>query len=542
MIRSHWVTGLGLAPIALAIALAGPSCQSVVEDMDGTGGEELGGSGGGDTTGGTSTGGMGGMGGAQGGMAGEGSGGLGTGGTTSSCDPAVQACAGATIVHVSPDGDDTADGSAEAPIASLGEALVRVAALVEGGEEFPLIYLCATAGPYGETLGLGAEHGAVGIFGGFDCDGFVSSEARAVLVAAGSSGHRIEGATKVTLGDLQLEAPDANGAGRSSVALTVVDSTEVRLLRSDLLAGEGSPGASGMGYSDPAESGATGNAGTAACVAGASEVNPGGPAAVTSCGGETTASVGGLGGPGGGGLLPTAGVAGDPGEPDGGPAGKGEDATACENGDNGEPGAGGEHGTPSVAFGTVDEDGYTPPQGGDGSPGALGRGGGGGGGAAKPGACETGASGGSGGGGGCPGAPAAGGRGGGGSFGLISVASSIELVELNIIVAVGGEGGAGGDGQVGGDGADPGGPGLGASGGNDACSGGNGGRGGNGGSGAGGAGGPSVGVVHVAPVSVSETGVTVDLPPSAADGGPGGVQYELAGAGPTGLLASSWAP
>jgi len=548
MLASHLrsASGLLLASLCLTFGLIGPSCQNRAGDCNETlscetGGGDSGGNGtgGGQTTGGAAQGGMGGEGGmgGLGGSSGGGTGGDGSGGMMP-CDPSQEECTSETIVHVSPDGDDTADGSAEAPIASLGEALVRVAALVADGEEMPMIYLCATAGPFQETLTLGAEHGALGIFGGFDCEGFVSGDVQTVLVAAEPSGHRIEGATGVRLGDLQLESPNASEPGESSVALTVVDSTGILIARTDLVAGEGAPGAPGMGYSEPAAEGTDGNPGVNACVYGATEVSPGGPAAVTTCGALT--STGGKGGLGGGGIAAATGGDGDPGTPDGGPAGKGEDATECENGDTGEAGSAGNDGTLSPQFGGIDEAGYTPPVGGNGTPGEMGRGGGGGGGAALPVGCDTGASGGSGGGGGCPGAGAEGGQGGGGSFGLISVGSSLELIELGVVVALGGAGGVGGNRQLGGARGDGASGGLADGYGVDACSGGDGGSGGRGGSGAGGAGGPSVGVAFVGMEPLGLGDVAVDRPSTGADGGPGGIQHVLTGAGPAGLSADTW--
>jgi hypothetical protein len=546
MLRSHLRSASIVAFLTLGIALIGTSCQNRAGDCaetltcgtgggnDGTGGETT------DTGGSAPEGGMGG----QGGLGGLGGlGGQGTGGTIEPCDPTQEECVGEVIVHVSPAGDDGADGSLDAPVQTVAQALTLVAEAVEAGEVAPLVYLCATGDAYEETLTLRPEHGAVGVYGGFDCDGFAASDQRAVVIAADANGHSIEGATGVTLGDLHLESPSATGnQGASSYGLRVIESTGIRILRSDIVAGEGAPGADGMGYeaTTRAEPGAEGNPGTDACVVGGGPANEGGDPAVTTCGGSATESIGGEGGPGG--LLSFPGGDGAEGEPDGGTLGDGEDGDLCTGGGNGSTGTHGSHGPMSEALGTLSADGYAPPVGGNGLSGGVGEGGGGGGGAAKPATCDTGASGGSGGGGGCPGAGASGGQGGGGSFGLLVLSSQAQLSEVDIAVAIGGEGGDGGDGQLGGtpgQGAEGGVPGLSLS--NPACRGGNGGFGGTGGSGAGGSGGPSIGIAYIgdAPVGLAE--VTATLPDDGAPGGPGGTLND-AGEGPTGLVQASWAP
>lgn len=538
MLRSHFRSFAVVLLLLLGLGLLGTSCQNRAGDCmetltceatggtEATGGSEPG-------SGGSAEGGQGGLGGAQGGMGGMG------GTTIEPCDPTKEECSGGFIVHVSPLGDDDGDGSAADPVQTISTALARVATAVEeDGEDQPLIYLCATAGSYTETLTLGPQYGTLGIFGGFECENFEAAEERALVVAEAASGHRIEAASGVTLGDLELESPDATGnEGASSIVLTVVESTGVQILRSELVAGEGAPGAEGEGYTvaERAPQGAEGNEGTDACVV-TSGVNEGGAAVTSSCGSGPSASVGGNGGPGGVSSFP--GGDGAPGQPDGGTAGTGEDGGICMPGGPGEPGGNGEPGVPSSALGSIDEDGYAPPVGGAGTSGEIGEGGGGGGGAAKPGSCTTGASGGSGGGGGCPGAGAAGGQGGGGSFGLVSVSSQVELLDVAVVLAGGGQGGVGGDGQPGGlfgTGAVGGTPGD-AGDGTQACRGGDGGQGGRGGAGAGGAGGPAIGVAYVGPAPSGDPEVEL---PSAAPGGDGGALNTPEGDGLPGVVQAS---
>lgn len=532
--------GVGFWLLVLVSGLV-PACSDGTAGEDGAGAPGVTGGSSNDGTGGAAP--EGGMGG-DGGLGGVGGmGGQGTGGTVDPCDQTEEGCTEEVIVHVSPDGDDDGAGTREAPVETVAKALELVALAVEAGATAPSVYLCATEGAYMETLTIGPEHGAVSIQGGFDCESFEASEERALLHAENSRGHRIEGASGVKLSDMILRSPNAKGAGTSSYGLWVVESTDVRIQRSEVIAGKGAAGADGVGYesTDTAEAGAEGNPGTDACVVTGGAINVGGEPVTTSCGGEPTESIGGEGGPGGVSTFP--GGDGVEGEPDGGTLGAGENADACTNGGNGSPGVAGEHGTASQALGPLSDAGlYVPLSGGNGTAGTVGEGGGGGGGAAKPASCETGASGGSGGGGGCPGVGAGGGNGGGGSFGIMSMAAEVELSDVSISVAVGGTGGAGGDGQLGGNrGAGAAGGTPVASGGTDACSGGNGGRGGNGGSGAGGAGGPSIAVVHTGDAPSGLDNLSLTLPEAGAAGGPGGSLNE-AGQGPVGIVQAAWAP
>lgn len=453
--------------------------------------------------------------------------------TLEPCDPTVDDCSDHLILYVSPLGFDGGAGTVVEPLQTVGEALERVAVRVNLGEPAPLVYACATAGDYEETLHISQEHGHVGIFGGFECESFARHPARTVLVSATPSGHRIERANGVTLGDLRLKSPDAGANGESSLALTVVESTGVRILRSRLVAGEGAPGAGGYAPKEQAAPGAKANAGRVACLPDSVPINAGGAEAETFCGGVASGSVGGIGGPGGGGWIADAGSSGAPGEPDGGVAG----TAGCTAGGDGDAGGTGEAGLPSEPFGVLNEAGYFPPVGGSGTAGLVGEGGGGGGSAAKPPEpCTSGASGGSGGGGGCPGAGATGGQGGGGSFGLVSIHSDVELSDVGIVVAEGGGGGRGGDGQLGGDGANGGARGYGAGGGDDACLGGAGGDGGDGGSGGGGAGGPSIGVAYSGAPPVGEAEIA--LPSVESEGGEGGF-LNPEGVAPAGLVQES---
>ena len=505
-----------------------PACGSY-EPGDGGGEGAAGGAGG--------AGGMGGL----GGVAGEGGAAGGTDGTGGAsaeepefCDPTVDDCDGPGVLYVSPLGFDGAAGTVTDPIQTMKEALQRAALRVNLGQAPPVIHACATAGRYTETLQINAEHGRIGIFGGFECELFESSEERATFVATEPSGHRIEGADWVILKNLRLKSPDASVPAESSRVLTVIDSTGVRIVRSELVAGAGAPGVDGegVGWAERAEAGAPGNPGNEACPNNQFGINPGGMSVTTRCS-DSSRSIGGDGGPGADGTEGfESGYPGQPGHPSGGTAGKGEETQSCTDGGHGEPGKPGAPGLPSEPFGRLSDAGYLPPLGGDGAAGTIGGGGGGGGGSAKPATCAMGASGGSGGGGGCPGVGATGGQGGGGSFGLVTVMSALELSQVTITLAQGGAGGRGGNGQVGGNGAEGGLPGDGAGVGNDACAGGHGGNGGGGGAGAGGAGGPAIGVAYS---GIAPTGAAVVVLPLAAQGGYPGFGH-LGGSGVPGVV------
>ena len=355
------------------------------------------------------------------------------------CSPLEGDCAEPAL-YVSPSGSDHADGSAEAPLATLGRALT-----LAGGRGLS-IYACATLGPYVETLQLGPEHAGLRLLGGADCEDFSPTGARTHLVAQEASGHRIVGVSDVVLSRFTLTSPDAEEPGQSSIGLWISASDAVRLEQSVVSAGDGADGQAGESLPNPAESGADGNPGTDACVVPGDSLNLGGLAVTTTCQGVATVSSGGRGGSGGGGLNTPSGGAGEDGTPEdgGGLAGSGEaqsGGTACEDGGKGSPGGAGNAGAPAPQVGLLDASGYYPTLGHSGTDGTVGGGGGGGGGAkqaASP-ACPTGASGGSGGGGGCPGVGAGGGQSGGGSFGIVSYQSSLALQDVTVTVGLAGQ-------------------------------------------------------------------------------------------------------
>lgn len=478
----------------------------------------------------------GGGGGSSGGLGGDG----GSSQTPVGCDPVSEECEPAMVIHVSPSGNDEAAGTAEEPVATVARALDLVAESNEAGS----VYVCSDGGGYAETLTLGEAHLGIAIVGGYSCEDFSRNDVPAEFEAGAASGHRIAGATGALIADLVLVSPAAAGAGASSMALTVLETEGVRILRTTLESGAGAAGADGEGFvgdaTDRAEPGVDGNAGHTACPASADLVFTTGLPVTTTCGGVVTASAsgeGGLGAPGAGDA--SSGTAGAPVSATGGEAGAGQTALAsCDPGGNGEAGEEGVHGQGAAGIGALGGGGYVPTVAASGAVGEVGQAGGGGGGARKGGApeCLSGARGGSGGSGGCGGGAGGGGQSGGGSFALVSVRSSVEVDELTLVVAGGGAGGAGGNGQMGGVPGNSGGGGSSGGGGAMACQGGVGGTGGSGGSGGGGSGGPSIGIAYVGePVVTRE--VNVMLPEDGAAGGSGGL-YNTSGAGSAGLVTA----
>jgi hypothetical protein len=359
---------------------------------------------------------------------------------------------------------------------------------------------------------------ALDIFGGLDCANgwpWVGDTMKSTLAGAPDEIPltMTASASGAMLADFAIEAADAAIEGGSSIAM-VVDGAGVALVRCDVNAGNGMPGAKGetptdsVGPTDPTSTDIKGNDGTAACMdpmqqfGGAAKENSFCP----------VASGGPLGGAGGNGTatngdagaiqpMATAQTAlGGVGEPAVGAwaCGGMEPNGGGDGGVNGPPGAPGAGATDAPSLGILSSNGYTGIAGQPGLPGAPGQGGGGGGGAKGKSGC-AGASGGGGGAGGCGGQGGLGGQPGGASIGIISLGATLSFDMVTIRTGNGGDGGEGGDGQGGGTG------GLGGIGGSgdtnnpatlNACGGGQGGQGGTGGKGGGGRGGHAIGIAH----------------------------------------------
>ena len=447
--------------------------------------------------------------------------------------------AGGPALYVSTTGSDGAEGTREAPLASLAEALGRAAA-----DDYGSIRIAA--GVYTTPAADLAD--GVKVTGGFDPESWAAGGGETVLV--GTDPTVLTAASlelPTTLASLTIEAADA-GTGDGSYGILVRNTASLRVVDSIVragLGGDGSPGASGndRGDADDGDDGVD-------CSDGNCNVPTSGGAGGSGSCGDSAAG----GGPGGnGGDIPTP-LLFDGNGQDGfdsadGTSGGGDGGDECfaiwpdscvagiggrgDDGDDGnlvtEPGPGGSGGTATAAgwFGT---------RGGQGRAGESGSGGGGGGGGGGKAhqpliVLESGVGGGGGGAGGCGGGAGTGGDGGGASVALWIWESDVTIEDSTLESRSGGNGGnggVGGDGGQGGTGGD----------GGESDDGGDGGRGGNGGdgsagtSGGGGAGGISF-AAYVAGGSLTEIGDNLLLSGSGGSGGnPGGVEGDAGLVGP----------
>lgn len=421
----------------------------------------------------------------------------GSGGTGLQCpdDPALGPVAPECGIWVSAGkGDDTAEGTQDAPVATLTRA-VELAAKERGR-----VYACAET--WAETLVM---PGHVSLHGGFDCENgwaYVGGEEKqSILASPGpialtwADGDDSE--TTPFLTDFHIESADAVEPGGSSIVVFIQAKDLFATIQRCLLIGgngaHGEDGAPGDMDGQPAPSGVSGMQGQSACSGPGSK---GGAPPQNIC--ESGISKGGIGGDSGP-LTATNGGAGEPAaDPPAGEGGLGEQSgPQCTPGQSGASGTAGSYGLGGKeGLSRLTVDGFIGVAGEDGKPGAPGQGGGGGGatfgsvavcGAANPG----GAAGGSGGAGGCGGKPGRGGLPGGASF-VVATLSETVIWESILIAGDGGNGGNGGPPQDGGSGGLPGLGGAGAGTIKPGCAGGNGGSGGEGGWGGGGAGGLSL--------------------------------------------------
>ena len=428
-------------------------------------------------------------------------------------DPAVAPAEDRCGVFVSSSaGKDEGPGTRAQPVLTMERAI----ALAQAG---PMrVYACAEAFLEPVVVPAGVE-----VWGGLDCAkdwNYLGGNSKTVIApAAGTTPLRFEagGGTSV-VADMRAEAADAAVPSGSSIAAMVMQGAAVEILRSELIAGDGAPGANGRdGGSSPAQTGVAGADGGNACSA---DVVPGGTSVTRDCGGLTSA-----GGQGGQGTI-TAPGDGQPGEPapvpnpggfGAGGLGQRSAVALCTVGVEGDLGAAGMHGDGGRGAGRLSLAGWEGEAGKDGGNGLPGQGGGGGG-ASLGGAmlcgnnqARGGAGGGSGGAGGCGGRGGKGGGYGGASIGLLNLGTQVAIRMSTIVTSNGGDGGNGGLRQAGGLGGVGGLGGAGSNAVQPGCHGGEGGRGGNGGNGGGGAGGSSIGIAHVFGLPVTQEGVIIQV-------------------------------
>jgi len=405
---------------------------------------------------------------------------------------------------VSHRGSDTAVGTRQDPFATIQRALDVARDTPTSDDIF------IAGGYYHESPFLAAE---VGVYGGFDPGTWVRDLDLTATRIIGQSrvvhGHNLN---LVNLDGLQVLTAAADTVTGSTMAIQIVDSSDITLTRLKLTARDGGDGPEqSLPLSPPRTPGGAPGQDTSDFLtpqggAGGSRIDlhDGGDGAV----GSLINGFQGIGGDGpNGGLGGGGGVMGYPG------------STGAQGG----TGAVGENATEGgAAFGTLDTQGdYQPANGRSGSVGLKGSGGGGGGSGGGA-VIVFGASGGGGGTGGEGGYGGFPGLGGGGSFGIVMVnVSGVSITGCQIATGSGGQGGPGGTGGSGGPGGSGGAGGeqtfnaLGAGAGG---KGGNGGTGGTGGFGSGGGGGPSIGILHRATSNVTVTDMTFQI----GQGGPGG--------------------
>ncbi|WP_437732380.1 PGRS family protein [Sorangium sp. So ce1335] len=447
-------------------------------------------------------------------------------------------------VFVSSSGSDGNPATKEAPVKTLGEALLRAE---ESGKR--RVYACAEAFEEAVEVTRG-----VTIYGGLDCTngwGWAGEEKKTVLTAGVGAiplvvrGRGGEASVRVEDVHVQVRGvgPDEQVrlAGVSSIAV-LAEEASVELARCVLEAGDAAAGEAGDAHEVSAMRGADGKPGAEAC-SGAGVL--GGLPVKNDCGtpedvsDDSSSGLGGVGAADSGG----PGAKGSPGTMVNGGMGEegSAESTMCTEGTAGVDGGEGGPGAGATGLGELSASGYSGVAGNDGVKGGTAQGGGGGGGA-KGGvgadkcpdeASAGGASGGSGGAGGCGGAGGRGGGAGGASIALISLNATVSFEEVTLKTGRGGVGGKGGAGQEGGDGG-AGGPGgtkpEGATALNDACAGGAGGKGGAGGLGGGGRGGHAIGIAYKG-AAPSTQGATIEL----GEAGPGGAGADAAGEGAAGV-------
>jgi hypothetical protein len=417
-------------------------------------------------------------------------------------------------VFVSRAGNDGAAGTRAAPLKTLTAGITK--ALLGAKRVF------ACAGTYEEHLVIGTSQDGVGVYGGFDCSGWMYQASNLVKVAPSTTGYALE-VDSLTVGakfeDLEFDAQNAQMPGDSSIAVFANQSV-VTFRRVTMKAGDGAMelgGDAGSNYTttqapygNDADGGTGGAKQTCTCLNG-------------------DQSVGGAGGAGG--AQPSFGAVGAP-PLDGGAGGRpGTGSCSTGSGGNGAGSSDAPVATGAMTSGALGPQGWSPGLGAAGATASVAQGGGGGGG--NTGAAGRGG-GGSGGCGGCGGRGGTAGRGGGSSFALLSYKSTVAIDSGAFASAngqTGGPGGAGQAGQMGGFSGNASSPG---------CQGGPGGTGGGGSGGGGGAGGLSVaiGYVGAAPMETGTVTKTVGNFGTGGAGGAGGGANNAGGKGRDGVATA----
>ncbi len=467
-----------------------------------------------------------------------------------SADPQSERCfvSDAYAIFVAPYGRATNPGTAQAPVDTISTALNKALSA-----ELHVILVCG--GSYTDAVSIDSTLGALSIYGGFTCPGPVDGgplEGGAADAGGGDPASAAPGwvwmgsgapttinsssftaaltikgdANRLKIADLSFTAQaavgqDSTGAGNSSVAGWITQSTNVSLLRVAFLARDGVSGQNGGAYTSNMFPGApTTLAGHDSGFESASAALPNSGSSTTcKCPDGTTYSMGGQGSPNSSavpGATGSSNPAATPASPFDGTGGT-TGTIACTNGHSGVGGGAVAPAAGATTLGTMSSGLWEPAAGAQGARGNPGQGGGGGGTYdCSQGGCDTQTPGAGGACGGCGGAAGLQGTGGGSSFALAIYDSVVDIRTSRFASGSGGSGGSGSPGeggQAGGAGGQP----VGGSLVNGVCSGGNGGPGSGGGGGGGGAGGSSVGIAWTGTPGITLDGalVSADVPTAA---------------------------
>jgi hypothetical protein len=432
-------------------------------------------------------------------------------------------CVPGVFVSLTKGNDTSGTGKLSAPYKTIGKGLSQ------GVKDSKRVYVCDDGTGYAESLTIEAQLDGLSVLGGYDCTTWIRADgARTKVHPVTGVPLTVKGLTDgLTLESFELDAPDATGAGGSSIGVVVDTAMKVVFRETKVVAGKGAAGQAGVDGVKGVDGPAAGNGqkGSDAFCPGGVTLQPGGAwGSNSSCN-----SHGGTGGP----SQNADGFAGSAGDPRANvtPANvnnRGSEGSTGEDGKKGSDGDDGMSGTAITSQGFFLQTGYTPaPPGGSGTDGFVAQGGGGGGASNATSLC-IGASGGAGGMGGCGGKLGTGGSGGGASVALLVWSSAVTLDHCELISASGGAGGKGGNGGPGGLGKDgaEGGAAYAGDAGAPVGKGGHGGPGGNGGpggSGAGGNGGPSYAIVYKGAAAPTKSNMTSLTQGTGGDPGAGGI-------------------
>ncbi|HMA94966.1 MAG TPA: hypothetical protein VKP30_19880, partial [Polyangiaceae bacterium] len=142
-------------------------------------------------------------------------------------------------VFVSPDGLDSAVGTLDDPVRTIGKAVTL--AQTSGGKR-PDILICAATYPE-NVLVSGA---AVNLHGGYDCSTWQRTASKPLIAPTSGVPLRVTAVTEpVSVSRLSFKAPDATGFGESSLGAQITNSNRVRIEQSIIVAGRGGLGATG---------------------------------------------------------------------------------------------------------------------------------------------------------------------------------------------------------------------------------------------------------------------------------------------------------